>query len=122
MEHHHIYERGKHTSVAEVAVPVINLLRKNIPDIQFSPGKIEVFVGAKSASIKFKHIKNGLYQMTIVNKGSRQELAAYTNKSFEEMKEVLKQDKKTQSWNINYVDMRPADSLDLDKKYLVPKS
>ena len=65
--------------------------------------------------------------MVIVCKGSRQEFKVFTNAAFDEMKQILKKDKKTRDWSINYTDMRNMhsgmrsgkDSVELDKKYKV---
>jgi hypothetical protein len=125
MEHKHFTERGTHTTVIEPATGVLSALKKNILDIQFSPGKIKANAGAKSSSIKLKHINNEVYEMVIVHNGSRQEFKVFTLASPDEIKKILQKNKTTRNWNCNYTDMRgvqaktPNNTEDLDAKYKV---
>ena len=80
MQNQHLNERGAHTTVIEAAAPVLDFFVKNksIGHITVSPGKIERNVGAKSKSIKFKHINNEVYEMVVTHNGSRQEFKVFT--------------------------------------------
>lgn len=127
MEQRHINERGSHTTVIEQAQPIITIFKKHIPDFKVSPGKIEARVGAKSSSIKFKHINNELYEMVIVHNSSRQEFKVFTRSSYEELVSVIKKEKKTSGWIVNCTDMRLVNTAttfknteeNLDSKYKV---
>jgi hypothetical protein len=128
MERQHINERGSHTTVIEAARPILVFFAKNIlgEKLEISPGKIEGGVGARSKSIKFKHINNEVYEMVITHNGARQEFKIITKTSADILLQSIKQDKKLRDWNINYVDMRGAnnasnltESKKLDEKYRV---
>lgn len=108
MERNHINERGTHTTVIEAARPILSFFNKNknLKAVEISPGKIEGGVGAKSKSVKFKHINNELYEMVVTHNSSRQEFKIFTRTTPEEMMKLLKENKKTKDWNVNYTDMR----------------
>ncbi|MBP6888103.1 MAG: hypothetical protein KBC21_00205 [Candidatus Pacebacteria bacterium] len=121
MERQHINERGSHTTIIEASKPVLDILKKSFPGIEVSPGKIESGVGAKSGSIKFKHINDELYEMVVVHNGSRQEFKVFSRASFEELKKIFKKEKKTREWSFNYTDMRDVGKSQKspDEKYRV---
>lgn len=125
MERNHINERGTHTTVIEAARPILSFFNKNkvLGSIEISPGKIASNVGAKSRSVKFKHINNEVYEMVVVHNGSRQEFKVITKISFDILLQRIQQDKKLKGWNINYTDMRNANKVvapkELDEKYRV---
>lgn len=104
----HFQIRGTHTTIIDQAYYVIALFEKakHLGPIQLSPGKIEARVGAKSSSIKLKHINNELYEMVITHNSSRQEFKLFSTATFEEFKSVFESSKKLRGWNINYTDMR----------------
>lgn len=103
----HLNDRGTHTTVIEAAVPILTFLNKikNL-GVRISPGKIEGGVGAKSKSIKLKHINNELYEMVITHNGARQEFKLFTTASKDMLLLSLSSAKKLQDWNSNYTDMR----------------
>jgi hypothetical protein len=125
MERNHINERGAHTTVIEAARPILSFFKKikELESIQVAPGKIASNVGAKSRSIKFKHINNEVYEMVVTHNGSRQEFKVITKISSDVLLESIQQDKKLKEWNINYTDMRNVnkvvDSKELNEKYKV---
>ena len=126
MEKTHINERGVHTTVVEAAQPILTFFIKNKDlGIEVSPGKIEQNVGAKSKSIKFKHINNEVYEMVVTHNGSRQEFKVFTRVDFSTIIKLTKGDKKLRDWNINYTDMRNVNvaeaALDRDEKCSVTK-
>lgn len=103
----HHNDRGSHTSVTEASLPVRTFFAKNKQlKVSLSPGKIEQNVGAKSKSLKFKHINNEVYEMVVTHNGSRQEFKVFTHADTKLMLSLLKADKKLRDWNINYTDMR----------------
>ena len=104
----HINERGTHTTVIEAAKPVLSFLSKakGMEDAKIAPGKIEGGVGAKSKSVKFKHVNNELYEMVITHNGARQEFKLFTKTTPVVLLECFKRDKKLALWNVNYTDMR----------------
>jgi hypothetical protein len=107
----HYNDRGTHTTVIEAALPVLTFLHKTRElGVRISPGKIEGGVGAKSKSIKLKHINNELYEMVITHNGARQEFKVFTSVSAETLMKALKSAKKLQDWNSNYTDMRDVHS------------
>ncbi len=106
----HLNDRGSHTTIIDAFLPVLNVLKKYGNDVSVSPGKIEGGVGAKSSSIKFKHINDELYEMVLVHNGSRQEFKIFTRVQFDSLKKLFEKDKKTSSWNVNYTDMRKGSS------------
>jgi hypothetical protein len=110
MEKNHINERGTHTTIIEASRLILEFFYKNraLGIIEVSPGKIEGNVGAKSRSVKFKHINNHVYEMVITHNGSRQEFKVFTEIPKEILLEALRKNKKTADWNINYSDMRDA--------------
>ncbi len=103
----HLSDRGTHTTVIEAATPILTFLNKtkNL-SVRISPGKIEGGVGAKSKSIKLKHINNELYEMVITHNGARQEFKVFTIVESKVLITSLKGAKKLQDWNVNYTDMR----------------
>lgn len=126
MENIHINERGTHTTVVEAAQPILTFFTKNKNlGVEVSPGKIEANVGAKSKSIKFKHINNEVYEMVVTHNGSRQEFKIFTKTMPEVLLRLIKGDKKLRDWNANYTDMRHANQVtnqkDKDEKYRVIK-
>lgn len=64
---------GTHTTLIEAAVPVVKLLEKHG---RVSRGMIEAGIRAKSQAIKVMPLPGGL-RITVVSKGSRQELHVY---------------------------------------------
>ena len=127
MEKIHINERGSHTTVIEAAQPVLAFFTKSKNlEVEVSPGKIENNVGAKSKSIKFKHINNEVYEMVVTHNGSRQEFKVFTWADFETIVKLTKGDKKLRDWNINYTDMRNVHGTEMspnkDEKYRVTKN
>ena len=64
---------GTHTSVTDAARPVVELLEKHG---RVSRGVIQARVGARRHSIKVMPLEGGL-RVTVVSKGSRQELHVY---------------------------------------------
>jgi hypothetical protein len=102
----HINERGSHTTVIDASKPVLDVLKKQFAGITVSPGKIEGGAGARSSSIKCKHINDELYEMVIVHNGARQEFKVFTRATFLELKQAFSKDKKTSTWSANYTDMR----------------
>jgi hypothetical protein len=64
---------GTHTSLTDAARPVAEALERHG---RVSRGVISARVGAKSLSIKIMKIGGGL-RLTVVSKGSRQELHVY---------------------------------------------
>lgn len=90
----------------DASKPVLDVLKKHFVGVAVSPGKIEGGVGAKSSSIKCKHINDELYEMVIVHNGARQEFKVFTRATFLELKNAFSKDKKTASWSVNYTDMR----------------
>ena len=64
---------GTHTTVIEAAVPVVRLLE---PRGRVSRGMIEAGIGARGRSVKVRPLAGGL-RVTVVSKGSRQELHVY---------------------------------------------
>jgi hypothetical protein len=104
----HINERGTHTTVIEAAKPILDFLSraKGMESATLSPGKIEGGVGAKSKSVKFKHINDELYEMVITHNGARQEFKLFTRTTPDVLASCLKADKKLTAWNVNYTDMR----------------
>ncbi len=102
----HINERGTHTTVIEASKPVLDVLKKHFVGVMVSPGKIEGGAGARSSSIKCKHINDELYEMVIVHNGARQEFKVFTRVTFEDLKKAFSKDKKTSAWSVNYTDMR----------------
>ncbi|MEN9881060.1 MAG: hypothetical protein RLZZ308_243 [Candidatus Parcubacteria bacterium] len=124
MERQHINERGSHTTTIEQAVHLLSILKKTIEGVQISPGKIEANIGAKSSSVKLKHINNELYEMVVVHNGARQEFKIFTRASYDDIKKAFKNDKKLREWNCNYTDMRGVHRSDdtfknFDGKYKV---
>ncbi|MEN9552322.1 MAG: hypothetical protein RI935_699 [Candidatus Parcubacteria bacterium] len=113
MGNKHLNDRGSHTTIIDAFLPVLNVLKKYGSEVRVSPGKIEGGVGAKSSSIKLKHINDELYEMVVVHNGSRQEFKVFTRVSFVEFKEAFSNNKKVSSWNINYTDMRQKKSKDI---------
>ena len=113
MERNHINDRGTHTTVIEAARPVLEFFNKNkvLAKVQVSPGKIEGGIGAKSKSIKFKHINNEVYEMVVTHNGSRQEFKVFTTTPPDVLLAEFKANKKTKDWNINYTDMRDANKV-----------
>lgn len=113
MEKNHINDRGTHTTVIEAARPVLEFFNKNkvLSKVQVSPGKIEGGIGAKSKSIKFKHINNEVYEMVVTHNGSRQEFKVFTTTSPDVLLGEFKANKKTKDWNINYTDMRDTNKV-----------
>lgn len=108
MERNHINGRGTHTTIIEAARPILDLFIKNkiFASIQVSPGKIEGGIGAKSRSVKFKHINNELYEMVVTHNGSRQEFKIITTTTPKILLHEIQVNKKTKDWNVNYTDMR----------------
>ncbi len=113
MEKNHINERGTHTTIIEAARPVLSFFGKYRGEdkIEVSPGKIESGIGAKSKSIKFKHLNNEVYEMVVTHNSSRQEFKVFTKTLEQELIRSLKNDKKLRDWNINYTDMRHANKV-----------
>jgi hypothetical protein len=64
---------GTHTTVTDAARPVVELLEKHG---RVSRGVIQARVGARRHSIKVMPLEGGL-RVTVVSKGSRQELQLY---------------------------------------------
>jgi hypothetical protein len=64
---------GSHTTVIEAAVPVVRLLEARG---RVSRGMIEAGIGARGRAVKVRPLPGGL-RVTVVSKGSRQELHAY---------------------------------------------
>ena len=64
---------GTHTSLTDAARPVAETLERHG---RVSRGVIEARVGAKALSIKVRPLAGGL-RVTVVSKGSRQELHVY---------------------------------------------
>lgn len=64
---------GSHTSVTDAARPVVELLERHG---RVSRGVIQARVGARRHSIKVMPLDGGL-RVTVVSKGSRQELHVY---------------------------------------------
>ncbi|MEY2820942.1 MAG: hypothetical protein RJA37_615 [Verrucomicrobiota bacterium] len=64
---------GTHTTVIEAAVPVVRLLEARG---RVSRGMIEAGIGARARSVKVRPLPGGL-RVTVVSKGSRQELHVY---------------------------------------------
>lgn len=64
---------GSHTSVTDAARPVVALLEKHG---RVSRGVIQARVGARRHSVKVMPLEGGL-RVTVVSKGSRQELHVY---------------------------------------------
>jgi hypothetical protein len=64
---------GAHTTLIEAAVPVVKLLEKHG---RVSRGMIEAGIRARSQAIKVMALPGGL-RITVVSKGSRQELHVY---------------------------------------------
>ena len=64
---------GTHTTVTDAARPVVDLLEKYG---RVSRGVIQARVGARRHSIKVMELEGGL-GVTVVSKGSRQELHVY---------------------------------------------
>lgn len=107
MDRTHVNDRGRHTSVADTAVPVIeHLIATKSLKVTISPGRIEGGIGAKSKSIKLKHINNEVYEMVVTHNSSRQEFKIFTLATPNELIESFKTNKKTRDWNVNYTDMR----------------
>jgi hypothetical protein len=103
----HLSDRGTHTTVIEAAMPVLTFLNKTKElGVRISPGKIEGGIGAKSKSIKLKHLNNELYEMVLTHNGARQEFKVFTTASSKVLVDSLKSAKKLQDWNVNYTDMR----------------
>lgn len=131
MRKQHLNERGSHTTVIEAAAPVLDFFAKSttIGSVTVSPGKIESNVGAKSKSIKLKHINDEVYEMVITHNGSRQEFKVFTLTASGVLVLALQNEKRLRDWNINYLDMRQANkssagsyvSENLDAKYRVKK-
>jgi hypothetical protein len=128
MQKQHINERGTHTTVIEAASDILKFFDKenSLKDVTVSPGKIEGGVGAKSKSIKFKHINNELYEMVVTHNGARQEFKVFTKTNPKDLLTLIKHSKKMKDWNINYTDMRDVhkspkklDQDSLDEKYRV---
>ncbi len=121
MQKNHINERGSHTTIIESVGVVVDIFSRLLPGAKIAPGKIERNVQSKSISIKFKQINSELYEMVLVHNGSRQECKLFTSSTFEKIKKILEQNKKTREWNVNYTDMRVAvpPSRNLDEKYSV---
>ncbi len=103
----HVNDRGTHTTIIESAENVISFFSKNRHlGVTVSPGKIEGGVGAKSKSIKLKHLNNETYEMVITFNGTRQEFKIFTHTETKTLISEMKADKKLRIWNINYTDMR----------------
>jgi hypothetical protein len=103
----HLSDRGTHTTVIELAIPVLTFLNKAKElGVRIAPGKIEGGVGAKSKSIKLKHLNNELYEMVLTHNGARQEFKVFTIAEAKVLVASLKGAKKLQDWNVNYTDMR----------------
>ncbi|MFM9000402.1 MAG: hypothetical protein ACKORB_02075 [Opitutia bacterium] len=64
---------GTHTTVIEAAEPVVRLLEARG---RVSRGMIEAGIGARGRSVKVRPLPGGL-RVTVVSKGSRQELHVY---------------------------------------------
>jgi hypothetical protein len=64
---------GAHTTLIEAAIPVAKLLEKHG---RVSRGMIEAGIRARSQAIKVMPLPGGL-RITVVSKGSRQELHVY---------------------------------------------
>lgn len=64
---------GTHTTLIEAAVPVVKLLEKHG---RVSRGMIEAGIHARSHAIKVMSLP-GCLRLTVVSKGSRQELHVY---------------------------------------------
>ncbi len=107
MRSSHVNERGSHTTVIEHALPIVEFFKKKFKkEIKIAPGKIEGNVGAKSKTVKFKHINNEVYEMVITHKSSRQEFKVFTTLSYAEITDAIQEDKKLRDWNCGYTDMR----------------
>lgn len=108
MQKQHRNDRGTHTTVIEAALDILKFFdkEKGIDQATISPGKIEGGVGAKSKSIKFKHINNELYEMVVTHNGARQEFKVFTKTNPKDLVTFIKNAKKMKDWNINYTDMR----------------
>lgn len=121
MQKQHRNERGAHTTVIEAAKDILKFFDKDIglSGTTISPGKIEGGVGAKSKSIKLKHLNNELYEMVVTHNGARQEFKVFTTASSKFLIASLSGAKKLQDWNLNYTDMRDIHGgmgKDMDKK------
>ncbi|MGA0132774.1 MAG: hypothetical protein ACO3ND_00235 [Opitutales bacterium] len=64
---------GTHTTVIEAAAPVVRLLEAHG---RVSRGMIEAGIGARARAVKVRPLAGGL-RVTVVSKGSRQELHVY---------------------------------------------
>jgi hypothetical protein len=103
----HINERGTHTTVIEAAQPILAFFAKNSElGVELSPGKIEGGIGAKSKSIKLKHLNDEVYEMVLTHNGQRQEFKLFTRVTAKNLVALIKADKKLSMWNVNYTDMR----------------
>jgi len=103
----HINDRGTHTTVIEAVEPLLVFFSKNRElKAELSPGKIEGGIGAKSKSIKLKHLNDEVYEMVVTHNGSRQEFKLFTKATAKVLIALMKSDKKLRDWNINYTDMR----------------
>jgi hypothetical protein len=118
MQQNHLNERGSHTTIIEAALPILDFFtkHKDLAKVQVAPGKIEANVGAKSKSVKFKHINNELYEMVITHNGSRQEFKVFTTTPSGVLLSALKSYKKTRDWNSNYTDMRGVHKKNVHSK------
>lgn len=108
MERNHINERGTHTTVIEAARPILSFFKKSkeLGLVEVAPGKIASNVGAKSKSLKFKHLNDELYEMVVTHNGSRQEFKVFTRTTAKTFLSLIMSDKKIKDWNVNYTDMR----------------
>ncbi len=108
----HFQLRGTHTTIIEPAYLIIDVLKKarELGPVKLAPGKIEARVGAKSSSVKLKHINNELYELVITHNSARQEFKLFSTASFNDFEKCIKSSKKLRDWNINYLDMRDTHS------------
>ena len=92
----------------EAAQDILKFFAKEheLGTVTISPGKIEGGVGAKSKSLKFKHLNNELYEMVVTHNGARQEFKVFTTTQEEKFIACIRSSKKLKSWNVNYTDMR----------------
>jgi hypothetical protein len=86
---------GAHTTLIEAAIPVVKLLEKHG---RVSRGMIEAGIRARSQAIKVMPLPGGL-RITVVSKGSRQELHVY-GITLEKVRTLLS-DRELVGYNLN---------------------
>ena len=99
---HHNEKRaaGSHTTVTEIADPVIRAIKKICPDITVQNGHISVNAGARARSVKITEQK-GYTLVVVVSKETKQEFRLYGKIDVDSLISRLSSDNKVRSYIIN---------------------